>query len=266
MPGWMKRFSKLIIFCDIFLFSISIYNMSDNSDKVITLDTDADVPDFGDEAAAEAATPTAEGMDIAEGMDTAAATATPTAEGAGVGAVAEEAAAAAEPATAEGAAAEMKTRRALINDIIAYKNSRLGRFITIMPPSAVLLSMSSLELSALLEEMRSTVSAARNAKNIEKAFHWAAAGIEHFACANTPARLEGFAKLVTSDDDILDDVAEIAYQYRNLSSMTPEARLGLNLLGAAVNVHAVNSRIAAMKAGDLGAAVPPEKVAQYADL
>jgi hypothetical protein len=101
-------------------------------------------------------------------------------------------------------------KNTVINNIRRWKASRLGRKMQHISIDG-LENMAVDDLNLLLAEIKQAGSGTNTTSMAETGFIASMHGIESFACAKTPAKLQGFAAAVCNDDT-LDIVAEIAIE------------------------------------------------------
>jgi hypothetical protein len=103
------------------------------------------------------------------------------------------------------------------------------------------------ELKKLLEEMKFTIGAQSNVKMVVAGMCSAINLFEKLAVKSDLLKVQGLTQVVTSSENMIDDMKAIALKYMDVYHIEPEARLGFALMTTVGMLHFHNEEIEAKK-------------------
>jgi uncharacterized protein (UPF0335 family) len=163
----------------------------------------------------------------------------------------------------QGRGADYETRKLIVH-LRRYAESALNKHLTAFDLSLATLSgMPHDQLASLLEDVQLTVSMRSSNTFHSEAFYGAVGLAEPFITRATPYNITGMSSVLRHDPAVDDILLELSLQSNRYIS--PEARLAMACVRAAMVTDAVNKRKAALS--DVAAKeAPAQAEAKYKDL
>lgn len=136
-------------------------------------------------------------------------------------------------------------RKELVKEITDWvTHKRLGRFLTEyrMIDFSVLTIQ---DLESTMADIRYSVSCKTNSSNMEEGFKKSTIVIENMVNRFSSMDVTGYSHIMNNDDRVLDTVAEISMDFRNLQHVSPYKRLVFYMVSGIITTNAINQAVKA---------------------